>query len=93
MELKEERERRRGRGPLLSVPCPRVMSEPQGQGGTDQILNVFPVSPPHPSLHLAPGRFSCSACHLRPLYFNSHETSFVGGELSISLLPRSTAHS
>lgn len=59
----------------------------------NQILNALPVGPPHRSLHLAPGHFSCSPCYLRLLYFNSHVTSFVGGELSISLLPRSTAHS
>lgn len=78
---------------LLSVPGPRVMSEPQGQEDTEPDFECTPRGSSPPSLHLAPGHFSCSACHLRLRYFNSHVTSFVRGELSISLLPRSTAHS
>lgn len=58
---KGEKEEREGTAALCPLPTP------QGQEGTDQILNAFPVSPPYPSPHLAPGHFSCNVCHLRPL--------------------------
>lgn len=79
---------------LLSCTCPRVLcpNRKPGQEGTEPDFECSPSgsSPPRPST--GSGHFSCSARHLRLLYFNSHVTS-CRGELSISLLPRSTAHS
>lgn len=79
---KEEKEERKGNATLLSVPCPRVMSEPQGQEGTEQILNAFPVGPPLSSLHLAPGYFSCLCLSPQtPLLQQSCDLFFLGGRI------------